>query len=74
MTVGEEVGQLELDCPDLTEPGDEISCQLWLTAGSQLQLTLEMDQGFTEGTSFALAGQWSVSQWLRPLVLSVTAL
>ncbi|KAF0300764.1 hypothetical protein FJT64_003273 [Amphibalanus amphitrite] len=55
VTVSEEVGQLELDCPDLSEPGDEISCQLWLTTGSQLSLTVEMDQGFTDGVTYALA-------------------
>ena len=51
------MGQVELDCPDVSEPGDEISCQLWLVTGSQLKLTMEMDKGFTEGADYTLSGQ-----------------
>ena len=56
VSVGEEVGQVELDCPDLTEPGEEIACQLWLVTGSQLQLTLHMDKGFVDGEEYTLPG------------------
>ncbi|XP_043232398.1 uncharacterized protein LOC122386826 [Amphibalanus amphitrite] len=54
VTVGEEVGQVEFDCPDLTEPGDEISCQLWLVTGAHLKLTLEMDKGFVDGKEYTI--------------------
>ena len=56
MTVGEEVGQVELDCPDVSEPGEEISCLLWLVTGSKLKLTMEMDKGFGVGTDFIIPG------------------
>ena len=57
VSVGEEVGQVELDCPDLTEPGEEISCLLWLVTGSQLKLTLEMDKGFVDPQEYTIPGQ-----------------